>query len=156
MVWNIENVSVEDLLELAAMVEQSGFDFYARLSARVDEPRMKNELKFLRDEKGLHRAFFLEQLRKRGAVPRGSVAPVLQEALDREFLRPMDRLFASPDIDDNDKRLSFGADLEQKAINLYGVMRSVLETAQQAALDRIIAQGEDHRRNLEVIRSSSR
>jgi len=155
MEWNLENVEIEDLLEMAAIVEQSGFDFYARLSARADELRLKNELKFLRDEEALHKAFFLEQLRKRGAVPRGSVGPALQEMLEREFIAPMDRMFASPDIKDNDKTLRFGEALEEKSIDLYAGMRPALGEPQQAALDRIIAQKQEHRRKLELIRSFS-
>ncbi len=153
MEWNLENVKVEDLLEMAAIVEQSGFDFYARLSARADELRVKNELKFLRDEEALHKAFFLEQLRERGAAPRGEVGPALKEMLDREFIGPMDRMFASSDIKDNDKTLRFGAELEQKSIDLYEGMRQVLGEPQQAALDRIIAQEQEHRRKLQLIRS---
>ena len=153
MDWKLERAKVEDLLEMAAIVEQSGFDFYARLSARADELRVKNELKFLRDEEGLHKAFFLEQLRKLGAAPRGGVDSSLQEVLQREFIGPMDRIFASADIKDNDKTLKFGEDLEQKSIDFYSRMRPALGRSQQAALDRIIAQEEEHRRKLALIRN---
>jgi rubrerythrin len=153
MEWNLEDVKIEDLLEMAAIVAQSGFDFYARLSARADELRVKNELKFLRDEEALHKAFFLEQLRERGGAPRGEVAPALKEKLDREFIGPMDRMFASSDIKDNDKTLRFGEDLEQKSIDLYGGMRKALGESQQAALDRIISQEREHCRKLGLIRS---
>jgi rubrerythrin len=153
MEWKLESAKVEDLLEMAAIVEQSGFDFYARLSARADELRVKNELKFLRDEEGLHKAFFLEQLRKLGAAPRGAVSSSLQEILQREFIGPMDRMFASSDIKDNDKTLRFGEDLEQKSIDFYSGMRSAFGKPQQAAIDRIIAQEEEHRRKLGLIRN---
>ncbi len=153
MEWKIEGARVEELLEMAAVVEQSGFDFYARLSARADELRVKNELKFLRDEEALHKAFFLEQLRGLGGAPSGHVDSALQEILRREFIEPMDRMFASSDIRDNDKTLAFGEQLEKKAIDFYGRMRPALAAAQQAQLDRIIAQEEEHRRKLGLIRS---
>jgi rubrerythrin len=152
MEWKIERAKVEDLLEMAAMVEQSGFDFYARLSARADELRVKNELKFLRDEEALHRAFFLEQLRGLGGAPSGLVDSALQEILQREFIGPMDRMFASSDIRDNDKTLAFGVLLEEKSIDFYGRLRQSLPPAQHEQLDRIIAQEEEHRRKLGVIR----
>jgi rubrerythrin len=153
MEWKLESARVEDLLQMAAIVEQSGFDFYARLSARADELRVKNELKFLRDEEGLHKAFFLEQLRELGAAPGGAVDSLLQEILQREFIGPMDRMFASSDIKDHDKTLRFGEALEEKSIDFYARMRPALGASQQAALDRIIAQEEEHRRKLELIRT---
>jgi len=155
MKWNLEGATVEELLEMAAMVEQSGFDFYARLSARTDGLRMRNELKFLRDEEALHKAFFLEQLRARGGVPRGAVGSVLQDALQREFFGPVDRMFASPDARDADKALRLGEDLEQKSIDFYGQLLTALDTAQRAALEDIISQEESHRRKLGLIRGYS-
>lgn len=153
MQWDFQDVPVEDLLEMAAIVEQSGFDFYARLSARADELRVKNELKSLRDEEALHKAWFLDQLRRRGSFPLGSVAPALRKALEKEFIEPVDRIFASPDIRDSDKTLQLGAVLEQKSIDLYDSMRPAVAEPERPALDRIIAQEKEHRRKLELMRT---
>ena len=61
--WELAAYPIEELFEMAAIVEQGGFDFYARLIARATDTRVKNELKFLRDEEGVHKAWFLDQLR---------------------------------------------------------------------------------------------
>ena len=153
MGWDFQNVRVDDLLEMAAVVEQSGFDFYARLCARTDELRMRNELKFLRDEEALHKSWFLQQLRQQGSVPQGFVAPALRETLEREFIDPVDQMFASSDIRDMEKTLKLGSALEQKSIDLYSKMRPAVSGRQRTALDWIIAQEEEHRRKLEILRS---
>jgi rubrerythrin len=153
MEWDFRNVRVEDLLEMAAIVEQSGFDFYARLSARTDELKVRNELKFLRDEEALHKAWFLEQLRQQGSVPQGFITPALQGTLEREFIEPVDQMFASSDVRDIEKTLKLGAALEQKSIELYDRMRPAVSGPQRTALDRIIAQEEEHRRRLQILRS---
>jgi hypothetical protein len=114
--WSTIGFALEDLYEMAAIAEQGGFDFYARLIARATQPRVKNELKFLRDEEAAHKAFFLEQLRARGGAPRGTVTQELQAVLAREFLEPLERVYSSGDISDGDKALSFGCMLEEKSI----------------------------------------
>jgi rubrerythrin len=152
-VWDVREFAVEDLYEMAAIVEQSGFDFYARLIARASDPRVANELKYLRDEEASHKAFFLDQLRARGGAPRGAVSPKLHELLDREFIKPMDRLFASGDIANTEKTLSFGCALEVKTMELYEAMKPSVGPSQAVDLDRIIAQEESHRRKLELIKA---
>jgi rubrerythrin len=150
--WELAAYPVEDLFEMAAIVEQGGFDFYARLIARATDPRVKNELKFLRDEEAVHKAWFLDQLRSRGGAPRGSVTPRLQALLDREFLEPLDSMFSSGDVSNSDKTLRFGSALEQKSIDFYMALTESIGSAHRADLQRIIAQEEDHKRKLEVIR----
>lgn len=151
--WELAAYPIEDLFEMAAIVEQGGFDFYARLIARATDTRVKNELKFLRDEEAVHKAYFLDQLRSRGGAPRGSVTPRLQALLDSEFLEPLDSLFTSGNVTDTDKTLRFGSELEQKSIDFYMALKESVGNAQLDALQRIIAQEEDHKRKLEVIRA---
>jgi rubrerythrin len=151
--WELAAYPIEDLFEMAAIVEQGGFDFYARLIARATDARVKSELKFLRDEEAVHKAYFLDQLRSRGGAPRGSVTPPLQALLDSEFLEPLDTLFTSGNVTDTDKTLRFGSALEQKSIDFYTALKESVESAQLETLQKIIAQEEDHKRKLEVIRT---
>ncbi len=152
--WNIGGFSNEELFEMAAIVEQAGFDFYARLIARTTNPRVKNELKFLRDEEAAHKIFFFEQLRKKGLTPTGEVSSALRVLLDREFLEPMENHYSSGDVSDAYKALVFGMALEVKTIGFYAALRSGGVAAEQAAdLDRIIAEEETHKRKLEIIRA---
>jgi len=151
--WELAAYQLDDLFEMAAIVEQAGFDFYARLIARATSARVKIELKFLRDEEAVHKAWFLSQLRSRGAAPRGSVTPALQELLDLEFLEPLERVFKTGDVSDSEKTLRFGTALEQKSIDFYTALEGSLGDAQREALEKIIKEEEDHKRKLTVIRS---
>jgi rubrerythrin len=151
--WSLVDVPTDDLFEMAAMVEQGGFDFYARLTARSIDPRTRNELRFLRDEEAVHKAWFLEQLRARGGAPRGAVHPSLQQGLDDEFLAPLEELFNAGAVVDNEKALRIGSELEQRSIDFYAAMRAVVDPGQRAELSRIISDEEGHRRKLDLIRS---
>ncbi len=152
--WNFSAVSAEQLFEMAAMIEQGGFDFYARLIARTSDPRVMSELKYLRDEEAVHKAYFLDQLRRRGAAPRGELGPGLADFVDREFLDPLDSVYRSRGTNGTDATLAFGALMEQKTIDFYRcLMSGTAMAARSADLERIVDQEEAHRRKLEVIRS---
>jgi len=148
--WSFEGASVEVLLEMAAMVEQGGFDFYARLTSRSRDPRVRNELRFLRDEEAVHKGWFLSQLRARGGAPRGHLPDGLREELDRRFFVPMERVFAAESVD-NDEALRLGAKLKEEAIGLLESLRGAVGPEHAADLDRIIAEEERHRSKLEAI-----
>ena len=150
MTWAVDpdGASAEELLELAAMVEQGGFDFYARLSSRSADPRERNELRHLRDEEGFHKGWFLAQLRARGGRPGGSLPPGLQAELETRFLAPVSSLFAAGPVE-NCEVLRLGAELERQTIDLYRFLRQVLEPTLQIELDRIIAEQERHLSTLE-------
>jgi rubrerythrin len=154
-VWSLGGVSADDLLEMAAMVEQGGFDFYARLTARSLDPRVRNELKFLRDEEAMHKSWFLGQLRARGGAPRGALAPALQQSLDDEFLGPLEEVLQRGGADvDTARALQMGSELEQKAIAFYTAMQEVVEPGLKAELGRIMQEEEAHCRKLDLIRGS--
>jgi len=132
------------------MVEQGGFDFYARLSSRSANPRERNELLHLRDEEGFHKGWFLAQLRARGGRPGGGLPPGLQAELETRFLAPVSSLFAAGSVENRDV-LRLGAALERDAIDLYRLLRQVLDPPQQAELDRIIAEQARHLGTLEAL-----
>jgi rubrerythrin len=151
--WKLTESSVDEVLEMAALVEQGGYDFYERLQANAANRRVKKELEFLRDEEAVHKAFFLEQLRLAGKTPRGAVGPALQEILQREFIGPLQKIFSSSDIENNFKTLGFGMTLEQKSIDFYTEMKTVVSESQKAGLDRIISEEEGHRKKLQLMRA---
>ena len=153
MKWSLGNAGVEDLFEMASVVEQGGYDFYERLRARSASPKVQKELEFLRDEEAAHKDFFLHQLSARGRSPGGTIAPGLQEILEEAFLRPLQKMFSSAGIKDNFRTLGFGLELEKKSIDFYKEMRLAVEDSQKADIDRIIAEEEEHRKKLAVLRS---
>jgi rubrerythrin len=146
----IGGASTDELLEWAAMVEQAGFDFYARLTSRTSDQRTRNELRFLRDEKGLHKGWFLGQLRARGGRPRGALPASLGEELEREFLAPAEQALAR-DPSSMGEALRGGVALERNAIRLIGSLRAALPAECQQGLERILAEEELHLRRLEGI-----
>jgi len=152
MTWAVgpDGATAEELLELAAMVEQGGFDFYARLSSRSEDPRERNALRHLRDEEGYHKGWFLAQLRARGGRPGGSLPPGLQAELEARFLAPVSSLFAAGLVE-NREVLKLGTALERQTIDLYRLLRQVLEAPLQMELDRIIAEQERHLVALEAL-----
>ncbi|HVP19251.1 MAG TPA: hypothetical protein VMU36_09660, partial [Spirochaetia bacterium] len=146
---DFSRVPAEQLFEMAAIIEQGGFDFYARLIARTSNPKVMNELKFLRDEEGAHRAFFLDQLRRRGIAPRGELGPGLAEFLDHEFLGPLDGAYRLREGASNDATLAFGAFMEQKTIDFYrSLMTGTAVAGRREDLERIVDQEDAHRRKL--------
>jgi rubrerythrin len=151
--WRLGQSSVEEVFEMAALVEQGGYEFYERLIAGASSRRVQAELGFLRDEEAAHKAFFLEQLRLLGRTARGTVGPELNAVLQLEFFQPLQELFSSSAPDDNFKALGFGMALEQKSIDLYGEMKAVVSETQKAGLDRIIAEEEGHLRKLQFLRA---
>ena len=48
--WRLGQSSLEDVFEMAALVEQGGYEFYERLIASASNRGAKKELAFLRDE----------------------------------------------------------------------------------------------------------
>ena len=153
--WTLGEYAIEDLFEMAAIVEQGGFDFL-RPAHRPDiEIAGEERAQFLRDEEATHKSFFLEQLRKRGLTPKGTVGPGLRALLDREFLEPLEKVYASCDLADTDKTLAFGVALEEKTIGFYTALRSGNPASEQLAdIDRIIAEEENHKKMLGIIRAS--
>lgn len=152
--WDFSRVAAEQLFEMAAIIEQGGFDFYARLIARTSNPSVMSELKLLRDEEAAHKAFFLDQVRRRGIAPRGELGPGLAEFLDREFLDPLDGVYRSREAGGNDATLAFGVVMERKTIDFYrSLMTGTAIAGRRSDLERIVDQEEAHRRKLEVIRA---
>jgi rubrerythrin len=152
--WDFSDVPAEQLFEMAAIIEQAGFDFYARLIARTSDPRVMKELKFLRDEEAVHKAFFLGQLRYRGIAPKGELDPGQTAFLEREFLEPLDGAYRSPETVSADATLAFGAFMEQKTIDFYRSLMAEPSVADGVEdIERIVGQEEAHRRRLELIRA---
>jgi rubrerythrin len=53
--WNLADFKVEDLLSMAVVMEQKGYDFYSAVIEKSPERRVKNEIRFLREEEARHK-----------------------------------------------------------------------------------------------------
>ena len=147
--WSLGDYPAEDLFEMAATVEQGGFDFYARLIARTSDPEVMRELKDLRDEEARHKSFFLQLLRDRGLTPKGPVSPGLKAILDREFIQPTVRAYATGTASDRNRVLEFAVGLEEKSIAFYKALQSSCTgPGQHDEISRIMADEKKHKSKL--------
>ena len=148
---DLSKFGIEEMYQFAVTVEQGGYDFYGKLIDTCENTRVKNELKFLRNEEALHKAFFLGELKKKG---KGEVAisPGLKGVLEAEFVRPMDEFYKAKKIARTDEALRFGAQLEQKTIDFYGDLRKQTgDAAFLKDLDAIIEEEKKHKQKLNII-----
>jgi rubrerythrin len=148
---SLAGVPLEELFEMAALVEQGGFDFYARLSSRSDHPRARNEWRRLRDDEGLHKSWFLAQLRALGTAPLGRLSDRLQEELEKALLGPLEDVFAPGATADAASPRRIGAELARRSIELYTTIRDLIPPVQREELGRIIADEMTHRTQLEAL-----
>jgi len=148
---DLSKFPIDEVYQFAVSIEQGGFEFYEKLIQATDNTRVKNELKFLRDEEARHKAFFQEQLRTKGRAETAlgsGLAGVLQE----EFVRPMDDFYRSAKVGNTVEALRFGIALEQKTIDFYtDLRRQAKDPAFLKDLDAVIAEEKKHKQKLNII-----
>jgi rubrerythrin len=148
---DLSRFPIEEVYQLAVAIEQGGFDFYEKLIQASDNTRVKNELKFLRDEEARHKAFFQGELAKKGKAE-AAPGPELAAALEREFLRPMEEFYRGAKVGNTREALRFGLELEQKTIDFYGdLRRQAGDPAFLKGLDEIVAEEKKHKQKLNII-----
>ena len=149
---DLSKFGIEEMYQFAVTVEQGGYDFYGKLIDTCENTRVKNELKFLRNEEALHKAFFLGELKKKKSKGEVVLSPGLKGVLDAEFVRPMDEFYAAKKIAHTDEALRFGVALEQKTIDFYGDLRKQTgDAAFLKDLDAIIEEEKKHKQKLNII-----
>ena len=150
--WNLADFQVEDLLSMAVIMEQKGYDFYSAVIEKSPERRVKNEIRFLREEEARHKALFQDMLKKKGKSTSGKVSAALDVVLQREVIHPLEELLASKKIESNSDALSFGAAMEQKSIDFYKGLAALPGAATLGAdLAAIITEEEGHKHKITVM-----
>lgn len=148
---DLSKFQIEEVYQFAAEIEQGGFDFYGRLIEASDNTRVKNELKFLRDEEAEHKAFFLGELKKKGKAA-GKLGAGLEELLQKEFIRPLEEFYRAGKITKTVEALRFGMQVEQKTIDFYGDLdRQAQDAGFRRELAAIIAEEKKHKQKLNLI-----
>ncbi len=148
---DLSKFPIEEVYQFAVAIEQGGFEFYEKLIQASDNTRVKNELKFLRDEEAQHKAFFQGELRKKGRAET-ALGPGLAGVLQEEFVRPMDEFYRAAKVSNTVEALRFGIALEQKTIDFYGdLRRQAKDPAFLKDLDAIIAEEKKHKQKLNII-----
>jgi rubrerythrin len=149
--WNVAEFSVEDLLSMAAAMEQAGFDYYNEVIQKATEPRVKNEVRFLRDEEALHKNVFQEMLKKKGKAA-VTVSGALQQILQKEVITPLEEMRASKKISSNRDALNFGAAMERASIEFYKALAAQPAAAAMAPdINAVIKEEEGHLRKIAVL-----
>jgi rubrerythrin len=150
--WDLSKFQAEDIYRMAITIEQGGFDFYNKIIDASDNQRVKNEMRFLRDEEGRHKAFFLKQLTDKGAAADKKIDPGLQKLLDSEFLTPLEDLYKGKKVGNNAEALRFGMDIEQKTVDFYSALKDrQTDAAFGKDLDVIIDEERKHKQKLNII-----
>jgi len=148
---DLSKYPIEEIYQFATAIEQGGFDFYEKLIAASDNTRVKNELKFLRDEEAQHKAFFQGELRKKGKTD-VALGSGLAGVLQAEFVKPMDDFYQAGKITRTADALRFGMAVEQKTIDFYGdLRRQSQDPVFQKDLDAVIAEEKKHKQKLNII-----
>lgn len=149
--WDLSKFAIEDVFRMAMEVEQGGYDFYQKIIDQTDNPRVKNEMKYLRDEEAKHKAFFEKHLKAKQSSSKKMSADV-ESLLEKEFLAPMEEMYKSKKIAKNDEALRFGMKLEQKTIDLYeGMQKTQGDPAFLADLGTVIEEEKKHKATLNLI-----
>ena len=149
--WNVAQFNIEDLLSMAAAMEQMGFDYYDEIIRVTREPLVKNEVRFLRDEEALHKTVFQGMLEKKGrsAV---KVSGPLQQILQKEVITPLEEMRASKKMSSDRDALSFGATMERASIEFYKALAAQPSAAALASdIDAVIKEEEGHLRKITVL-----
>jgi rubrerythrin len=150
--WNVKDFTVEDLLSMAAEMEQKGYDFYTEVIELSPERKVKNEIRFLREEEARHKTVFQDMLKKKGKSPSAKLSGALDAILQREVIGPLAELRASKKISSNSEALNFGAAMERKSIEFYKALAALPAAAALASdMEAIIAEEEGHLRKLSVM-----
>ena len=152
--WDLSEFQAEDIYRMAITIEQGGFDFYNKIIDASDNQRVKNEIKFLRDEEARHKAFFQKQLTGKGDSGEKKIDPGLQKLLESEFLQPLDDLYKQKKVGSNAEALRFGMDIEQKTVDFYTALKGKQKDASFGKdLDVIIDEERKHKQKLNIILS---
>jgi rubrerythrin len=131
--WNLAEFKVEDLLQMAVIIEQKGYDFYSAVIEKSPERRVKNEIRFLREEEARHKVLCQDMLKKKGKSASGKVSAALDVLLRREFTDPLEELISSKKIESNEEALKFGIAMEQKIVDFYAALKDMPGAAPLAA-----------------------
>jgi rubrerythrin len=123
--WNLAEFKVEDLLQMAVLMQQKGYDFYSAVIEKSPERRVKNEIRFLREEEARHKVLFQEMLKKKGKSASGRLSAALDALLRREFTNPLEELISSKKIESSEEALKFGVAMEQKVVDFYAVLKDL-------------------------------
>ena len=146
------DMDLAEAYSLAIVMEEEGVSFYQNLMDKLDNPRIINELRYLRDEEGKHISIFKDLLRASGCEFTEKKESLLHSWVRDEVLGPMREAVTSGIPDSIHEILRTGLVLEEKSIQMFKRIRQASSDSKVIrALDVIIGEEEEHRLRLNVI-----
>jgi rubrerythrin len=149
--FDLSTFSIDDAYKIAVVLEEEGYQFYNKIIEATDNARVKNEVKFLRDEEVRHKNFFQKQVKDKGSARDDEK---LRTFIQKEFIDPTAEYFDGDKIAVPSDALRFGAILEQKSIAFYKGMKDQ-ESGEEsiAEIDKIIEEEQKHLKKIYIILS---
>ena len=140
--------------KIACKIEKDGIEFYAKISGRVKDDKIKRTLSFLLNEEKKHLKFFEGQFFKvREREGDSSEEDDLLSSIDYGIFQPYQGVNGLEDVLKNPPRaLRLGLILEDKSIKFYEHCRDSVskeETKQEIA--KILEEEQSHKQMLEDI-----
>jgi len=149
--FNIDDLSVNDLYKIAVAIEEQGYTFYNDIIEAADEVRVKNEVKYLRDEEVKHKNFFMKQIKNGGS---GLDAEEVNKLIQTEIIEPSEEYYMGGKIKQANDALRFGAVLEQRSIDFYEKLKAKEQDENiLVTIDSIIEEEKKHMKKIYLILS---
>ncbi len=103
--FDLSDFSVDDVYKIAVILEDEGFKFYSKIIDAAENGRVKNEIKFLRDEVYSHKKFFMKQVEDKNSSAMDD--DNLKTFIQKEFIEPTKEYFIGGKIKSARETLRF-------------------------------------------------
>jgi rubrerythrin len=151
--------NLRDVLDMAIQIERNGESVYRRALARTEDQELIEMLSWMAEEEARHATHFSD-IRQKLSL---EVDNILMDELGKLMLESIvgNRSFSLEEIDfskieEVNDLLKIMITFEKDTIEFYGLFRNLLtDAAEQARLDDIIADEEQHIRKLEECRDKN-
>jgi len=146
--------AVSEIAELGVQIEINGRDFYAGLTDKTKNVKVKEVFSYLRGEEEKHIAKFREILdsvhkyEPKEAYPDEYFAHMNSLAGAHVFTKKNKGRETAERMKDSKEAVDFGLKFERDSILFYVGMKKTLSKEDQAVIDRLIKEEESHIRKL--------
>ena len=126
-------ITNREILEIFIKIEREGETFYNELAQRVENPKVKEFLKFLAKEEAMHEVQFRKLIENKGDSSYGwenqdSVRDMMAKQFQTDIFPPLDEIERSADeLKVIDKALEFAMDAERISAEFYGMLGEYCE-----------------------------
>ena len=149
--FDLSGYGSDDVYKIAVVLEDEGFKFYNKIIDAADETRVKNEVKYLRDEEVRHKSLFQKLVKDKSSAMDDEKLRVF---IQKEFIEPTLEYFEGDKVKKASDALRFGAVLEQKSIDFYTEMKKKeTDAGVLEGIGKIIEEEKKHMKKIYIILS---